>query len=121
MSKNKALDVIYDFNDIQLEITLDCLYYWSMEILKRIISIILNTTDVEKAVSIRNILRKFNGCCHPGDIDKRYRSVYRKIKRLADCLEHNKEILKELAKAVGVETKIFVDPSACIEEAIERS
>ena len=119
MSKNKALDVIYDFNDIQLEITLDCFHYWAMEILKRIISIIISTTDVEKTLSIRNILRKYNGCCHPEDINRYYKSVYRKIKKLAECLEHNRAILEEIAEVLQIDSNVSVDVEFCIEEAIE--
>ena len=121
MSKNETInfDTLYDFNDIQLEITLDCIYSQAMYLLKKIVDIILNTTDIEKSFRIRDILKKYSGACHPRDIDREYRSVYRKIEKLVECVEHNKSILIELAKTVGMEMKINADPTVCIEEAIE--
>ena len=112
-------DVLYKLNDLQLEITLDCIYSQAMYLLKKIVDIVLNTTNIEKALRVRDILKKYSGGCHPRDIDRYYRSVYRKIVKLAECVEHNKSLLLELAKAVGMEMKVNADPAVCIEEAIE--
>ena len=119
MSMKVEYDILYKLDDLQLEIALDCLYYQAMLLLKKIVELVINTTDIDKALSIRNILRKYCGACHPRDVDREYRSVYQKIVKLAECVEHNSNLLKDIAKAVGVEMKISVDPGICIEEAID--
>jgi len=109
----------FELNDLEYEVLTDCLFYWVKELLHRIVQIILSRYSLEDQLKIMEILKRYDGCCNPEDIQKTATTYVEEVERLAECLEHNKKVLQEIAEALGIDINVNADPELCIEEAIE--
>ena len=113
------IGIDFELDEEQREVLVDCLYYWSMETLKRLGSVILQAVGTEMAFRIGEVLEKYGGCCHPKDIVRAATTYDEEVEKLAECLERNRAILEEIAEALQIDIDAAPSADHCVEEAIE--
>ena len=74
---------------------------------------------IHREEPILEIMKKYRGICNPEDIERTATTYVEEVEKLAECLEHNKSLLKEIAEVLQIDINASVDVEFCIEEAIE--